>query len=173
MPCQLTCLLTLCQYTLSVLIPYTVFTNNRFLSPLFLMFKSLVYTSLCTHCPYWWPHTLSLVPLCHCHCLCFAHFDGCVCSIAPLFVFIMHCILHCVLCLCVACLVSVSLHVFISMFLCFSAFLLNFVTMHFVTALYHTLFHFANFVLHLHSLTSAFLGTTELQRHSHFIVARN
>ena len=50
------------------------------------MFKSLVYASLCTHCPSQRPHThtLSLVLSRPCHCSCLMHFDGCVHSVAPL-----------------------------------------------------------------------------------------
>jgi hypothetical protein len=148
-----------------------VFTNNRFLSPLFLTFKSLVYASLHTRCPSQQPHTLSLVLSCLCHCSCFMHFDGCVCSIAPLvasaFPFVrVHRTLHPVLCLASLCCVFR-----LCIFCVFFMLLLNFVTAHFIIALYHTLFRFANFILHLHLLTSAFLGTTELQWHSHFIIA--
>jgi hypothetical protein len=88
-------------------------------------------------------------------CLCSPHTVSCVAS----------CIFAlCVLSLCL-CMSSSPC------FLCFSMSLSNFITAHFVIALYCTSFRFANFVLHLHSLTLAFLGVTELRWHSQFIVA--
>ena len=112
----LTYLLASCQYALSVLIPYTVFTNNRFLSPS----SSCLRLSFALHCiliVHLDNHTLSLVPLHLCPCLCFTHFDSCVCGIAPLvasafpFVCVHHTLhpalclvsLHCMFHLCVFC----------------------------------------------------------------------
>ena len=75
-------------------------------------------------------HTLSLVPLCLCPRLHFAHFDGCVHSIAPLvvlaFPFVHVCCALCpALCLaslcCMFCLcISACLHLGVSVFLCIS-----------------------------------------------------
>ena len=76
-------LLTSCQYALPVLIPYTVFTNNRFLSPL-LLTLSLSFMLCCVLIVHLNDHTLSLLILHLCLCLHFVHFDGCVCGVAPL-----------------------------------------------------------------------------------------
>ena len=76
-------LLTSCQYALPVLIPYTVCTNNRFLSPLLLML-SLSFMICCVLIVHLNDHTHSLLILHLCLWLHFVHFDGCVCGVAPL-----------------------------------------------------------------------------------------
>ena len=118
--------------------------------PLFLTFKSFVYTSLHTRCPSQQPHTLSLVPSCLCHCLHFTHFNGCVRGIALLVVsaFLLVCVrhaLHPASCVasCISALRVSSLHLCVSLSPCFCIsphFLSNFVTTHFITASYHTSF---------------------------------
>ena len=155
---------TFCTYTLQ----WPVFTNNRFLSPSSSCL-SLLLTLCCVLVVCLNDHTLSLLVSHLCLCLCFAHFNSCVCGVAPLVVSafpfvhvhcalcpaLYHCVLHCVSCLCVfgcPCLC-------ISVFLRFIASLLNFIVMHFISVLFSLCFTLS---LCLHSLTSAFLGVTEL-----------
>jgi hypothetical protein len=121
-------------------------------------------------------HTLSLVPLHLCPSLHFMHFNSCVCSIAPLvasafpFVCVCHA-LHPALRLASLCCMF-HLCIFACLCLCVSVFLCISIKLHHCALCYCivlTSFRFTNFILHLHSLTSAFLGATELQQHSHFV----
>ena len=80
-----------------------LFTKNRFLPPssscLSLLFALSCILIICLN-----DHTLPPVPLCLCLCSHFAHFNGCVCGVAPLValafpIVCVHCTLHPALCL--------------------------------------------------------------------------
>ena len=148
--------LTSCRYALAVLIPYMVFTNNRFLSPpsssaLSLSLRSIAYWlffSTTTH-----THSLSLAPLRLNHHSHFAHFDGCVRGVAPLvasayLVVRVHHILHPALHL-----VSLRCVFRLCVFLRVFALLSNFITTHFISC---AISHFVS--LCFTSQTSSFAG---------------